>query len=174
MIQQAIASPDPVIVFEPKARYWDKAEVNVDAPFEAATATRSMGRARVARTGDDVTVVAYGPTMRVALQAAQVCQGEGVEAEVIDLRSISPLDTSTVVRSVKKTGRCVVVHEAPTPFGVGAEVAARVAEEAFFVLEAPVLRVGAFYAPYPAAKLEHDYLPSVDRVLDAIDRVTVH
>ena len=99
---------------------------------------------------------------------------QGISAEVIDLRAISPLDTAAVVRSVKKTGRCIVVHEAPTPFGVGAEIAARVSEEAFYVLEAPVVRVGAFHTPYPASKLEHDYLPSVDRVLDAVDRVMAH
>ena len=174
MIQQAIASPDPVLFFEPKARYWDKAEVDVDAPFDSAGATAGMCHAQIARLGDDVTIVAYGPTVRVALQAAQVLEKEGLSAEVIDLRSISPLDHGSVVRSVKKTGRCVVVHEAVTAFGVGAEVAARVAEEAFFHLEAPILRVGGFYMPYPGAKFEHDYLPSVDRVLDAVDRVLAH
>jgi pyruvate dehydrogenase E1 component beta subunit len=174
MIQQAISSPDPVLFLEPKARYWDKGEVDVDAPFVAEGASAAMSHARVARHGDDVTIVAYGPTVRVALQAAQVCESEGISAEVIDLRAISPLDTTAVVRSVKKTGRCIVVHEAPTPFGVGAEIAARVSEEAFYVLEAPVARVGAFHTPYPASKLEHDYLPSIDRVLDAVDRVMAH
>ena len=174
MIQQAISSADPVLFLEPKARYWDKGEVDLDAPFVAEGASAAMSHARIARHGDDVTIVAYGPTVRVALQAARVCESEGVSAEVIDLRAISPLDTAAVVRSVKKTGRCIVVHEAPTPFGVGAEIAARVSEEAFYVLEAPVVRVGAFHTPYPASKLEHDYLPSVDRVLDAIDRVMIH
>lgn len=174
MIQQAILSPDPVIFFEPKARYWDKAEVDVDAVIDPATATAGIGHAQTARLGDDVTVVAYGPTVRVALQAAQVCEKEGTSVEVIDLRSISPLDHAAVVRSVKKTGRCVVVHEAPTSFGVGAEVAARVAEEAFFHLEAPVVRVGGFFMPYPPSKFEHDYLPGVDRLLDAVDRVLAH
>ncbi len=88
----------------------------------------------------------------------------------MDLRSISPLDTATVVESVRRTGRCVVVHEAPTYLGSGAEVAARVTEECFYSLEAPVLRVGGFHTPYPVAKIEHDYLPSLDRVLDAVDR----
>ncbi len=174
MIQQAIASPDPVLFFEPKARYWDKGDVDTDAPFAVDGASASMSHARVARHGEDVTLVAYGPSVRVALQAAQVCETEGISAEVIDLRAISPLDVGAIVRSVKKTGRCVVVHEAPAPFGVGAEIAARVVEEAFYALEAPVLRVGGFHSPYPASKLEHDYLPSVDRVLDSIDRVMVH
>ena len=174
MIQQAISSADPVLFLEPKARYWDKGDVDVDAPFVAEGASAAMSHARIARHGDDVTIVAYGPTVRVALQAAQVCETEGISAEVIDLRAISPLDTAAVVRSVKKTGRCIVVHEAPTPFGVGAEVAAKVSEEAFYLLEAPVVRVGAFHTPYPASKLEHDYLPSVDRVLDAVDRVMIH
>jgi len=174
MIQQAIASPDPVLFFEPKARYWDKGEVDVDAPFTVDGASAAMSHARVARQGEDVTLVAYGPSVRVALQAAQVCENEGVSAEVLDLRAISPLDIGAITRSVKKTGRCVVVHEAPVPFGAGAEIAARVAEEAFYHLEAPVLRVGGFHSPYPASKLEHDYLPSVDRVLDSIDRVMVH
>lgn len=171
MIQQAIASPDPVLFFEPKARYWDKGEVDVDAVFDPVAATASMGRAHIARTGDDVTLVAYGPTVKTALQAAQVCQREGIGAEVVDLRSISPLDHAAVIRSVRKTGRCVVIHEASTAFGLGAEIAARVTEEAFFHLEAPVLRVGAFHTPFPPSKLEHEYLPNVDRVLDAIDRV---
>lgn len=174
MIQQAIACPDPVLFFEPKARYWDKADVDLDAPFEEATATAGIGHARVARPGDDVTIVAYGPTVRLALQAAQVAEEEGSSIEVIDLRSLSPLDHLTVARSVKKTGRCVVVHEAPTAFGVGAELVARVTEEAFFHLEAPILRVGGFFTPYPGSKFEHDYLPSVDRLLDAVDRVLAH
>ncbi len=174
MIQQAIASPDPVLFFEPKARYWDKADVDDVTPFDAARGTASMSHAKIARTGDDVTLVAYGPTVRVALQAAEVLAKEGTSAEVIDLRSISPLDVNTIVRSVRKTGRCVVVHEAATVYGPGAEIAARVQEEAFFSLEAPVLRVGGFHMPYPASKFEHDYLPSVDRLLDAVDRVVVH
>jgi pyruvate dehydrogenase E1 component beta subunit len=174
MIQQAIVSPDPVLFFEPKARYWDKAEVDDTAELDVSGATQGMGHARVARQGDDVTLVAYGPTVRLALQAAEVLAQEGTSAEVVDLRSISPLDVTTVVRSVRKTGRCVVVHEAVSQYGPGAEVAARVQEEAFFSLEAPVLRVGGFYTPYPASKFEHDYLPSVDRLLDAVDRVVVH
>lgn len=181
LIQQAIASPDPVMFFEPKARYWDKGEVHtdrvaaqLDAPEGAAVATAEMARARVAREGVDVTLVAYGPTVRLALQAAGVAANEGTDVEVIDLRSISPLDSATVVESAKRTGRVVVVHEAPTFFGAGAELSARITEEAFFHLNAPVLRVGGFHTPYPGAKYEHDYLPSLDRVLDAVDRVMAH
>ncbi len=181
MIQQAIASPDPVMFFEPKARYWDKGEVDTDrvaaqlsSEGGASSATDEMAHARVAREGSDVTIVAYGPTVRLALQAAALLDGEGASVEVIDLRTISPLDTETVVRSARKTGRVIVVHEAPSAFGTGAEIASRVTEEAFFHLHAPVLRVGGFHAPYPGSKLEHDYLPNLDRVLDAVDRVLMH
>lgn len=181
MIQQAIASPDPVMFLEPKARYWDKGEVDTTrvgaqlaGPDAPAAATAEIGLARVAREGSDVTLVAYGPTVRTALQVAEVLDGEGASAEVIDLRSISPLDTRAVVASAKKTGRVVVVHEAPTAFGPGAELSAKVTEEAFFHLHAPVLRVGGFHTPYPGSKYEHDYLPSLDRVLDAVDKVLAH
>lgn len=177
MIQQAIACPDPVMFFEPKARYWDKGEVDtslVENKLSDADATAALGRARVARAGEDVTLIAYGPTVRTALQAADVAASEGTSVEVIDLRSLSPLDSATVVRSAKKTGRAVIVHEAPTTYGVGAELSARITEEAFFHMEAPVMRVGGFHMPYPPSKFEHDYLPSLDRVLDAVDRVMTH
>jgi len=128
----------------------------------------------VAREGSDVTLVSYGPTVRLALQAASVAEESGVSAEVIDLRSLSPLDSDAVVHSAKKTGRVVVIHEAPTAYGAGAEISARVSEQAFFHLHAPVLRVGGFHAPYPGAKYEHEYLPNIDRVLDAVDRVIAH
>jgi len=112
--------------------------------------------------------------VQTALKAADTAAQEGTSIEVVDLRALSPLDTATVAESVRRTGRCVVVHEAPTFLGSGAEVAARVSEECFYSLEAPVLRVGGFHAPYPVAKLEHEYLPSVDRVVDAVDRVLAH
>jgi pyruvate dehydrogenase E1 component beta subunit len=166
MIRAAIASPDPVIFAEPKARYWSKGEVTLGA----APAAGILDTARTARIGSDVTLVAYGPTVATTLKAADTLATEGVSAEVIDLRAISPLDIPTVVASVKKTGRCIVIHEAPTAHGVGGEVAARVQEAAFHYLESPVLRVGGFHAPYPVAKLEHSYLPSVDRICDAVDR----
>ncbi|MGM7422840.1 MULTISPECIES: alpha-ketoacid dehydrogenase subunit beta [unclassified Cellulosimicrobium] len=167
MIQEAIASPDPVLFFEPKGRYWEKGPVEVSGRGEGATV---LDRARVVRPGTDLTLVAYGPTVATALRAAAAAEQEGRSVEVVDLRSISPLDTVTVVESVRRTGRCVVVHEAPAYLGSGAEVAARVTEECFYSLEAPVLRVGGFHTPYPVAKIEHDYLPSLDRVLDAVDR----
>lgn len=171
MIQEAIASPDPVIFLEPKGRYWDKAEVAL-TPY--GTPGAGLDRARVVRPGTDLTVVAYGPTVHTALKAAEVAAQEGTSLEVIDLRTISPLDHATVVESVRGTGRCVVVHEASVSHGVGAEVAARVTEECFYELEAPVLRVGGFHTPYPPSRIEHEYLPSVDRVLDAVDRAMAH
>ncbi|MDO8106245.1 alpha-ketoacid dehydrogenase subunit beta [Isoptericola sp. b441] len=167
MIQEAIASPDPVIFLEPKGRYWDKAEVAL-TPY--GTPGAGLDKARVVRPGSDVTVVGYGPTVHTALKAAAAADAEGISLEVVDLRTISPLDHATVVESVRGTGRCVVVHEAPVQHGVGAEVAARVTEECFYELEAPVQRVGGFHTQYPPARIEHDYLPSVDRVLHAVDR----
>jgi 2-oxoisovalerate dehydrogenase E1 component beta subunit len=166
MIREAVASPDPVLFFEPKGRYWDKGDVALDAPVGSAT----LNDAVVAREGTDLTLVAYGPTVPTALKVAAAAAAEGTSIEVVDLRAISPLDTATVVASVRKTGRCVVVHEAATYLGSGAEIAARVTEECFYSLQSPVLRVGGFHTPYPVAKLEHEYLPSLDRVLDAVDR----
>jgi len=172
MIQQAIASPDPVLFFEPKGRYWEKGEVDLDA--DPLTGPSTLDGARVLRAGTDVTLVAHGPTVTTALKAADAAAAEGRSVEVVDLRAISPLDITTVAASVRRTGRCVVVHEAPVLYGTGAEVAARVTEECFYHLEAPVLRVGGFHTPYPVAKLEHEYLPGLDRVLDAVDRVLAH
>jgi pyruvate dehydrogenase E1 component beta subunit len=124
----------------------------------------------VVRGGDDVTVLAYGPMVKTALQAAEAAEGEGRSLEVVDLRTVSPLDLDPVFESVRRTGRCVVVHEAPVTLGLGAEIAARVTQECFFSLEAPVLRVGGYDTPYPPSKLEEEYLPDLDRVLDAVDR----
>jgi 2-oxoisovalerate dehydrogenase E1 component beta subunit len=164
MVQQAVASDDPVIFLEPKRRYWEKAEVDQSAePI-------GLHEARVARPGRDVTVAAYGPMVRVALDAAKAAEEDGRDLEVIDLRSLSPLDMGMLLGSVRRTGRLVVVHEAPTTLGLGAEIAARVTESEFYSLEAPVLRVGGFDTPYPASRLEEDYLPDLDRVLDAVDR----
>ncbi|MGO1317293.1 MAG: alpha-ketoacid dehydrogenase subunit beta [Cellulomonadaceae bacterium] len=176
MIQEAIACPDPVLFFEPKGRYWDKA--SVDLPANGAQATRAdaptLNSAVVVRPGTDLTLVGYGPTVHTALKVADAAAADGTSVEVIDLRAISPMDTATVVASVRRTGRCVVVHEAPTFLGAGAELAARVTEECFYSLEAPVLRVGGFHTPYPVAKIEHDYLPGLDRVLDAVDRALAY
>ncbi|HVL90035.1 MAG TPA: alpha-ketoacid dehydrogenase subunit beta [Actinomycetota bacterium] len=165
LLIESIQSPDPVIFFEPKRRYWIKEEV--DLP----TTTQPMGNAVVRREGTDVTLISYGPMMRVALDAAEEASSDGVGVEVIDLRTISPLDVGTVLESVRKTGRAVIVHEANVSFGVGAELAARIAEADFTSLEAPVIRVGGWDMPYPPAKLEEEYLPDVDRVLDALDAV---
>ncbi|MFM7210598.1 MAG: alpha-ketoacid dehydrogenase subunit beta, partial [Actinomycetota bacterium] len=165
-IQQAIASDDPVIYFEPKRRYWDRAEVDDVSPI-----TGDPWTSRVVRKGTDVTLVAYGPMVRTCLEAAAAANDDGVSCSVVDLRSLSPLDLNPVYVDVRRTGRCVVVHEAPVTLGIGAEVAARVSQECFFALEAPVARVGGAFLPYPPNRFEKHYLPDVDRVLDAIDGV---
>ena len=164
MIQQAIESNDPVIFFEPKRRYWQKGMVNLDTP------PSGMHDAKVIREGTQVTLVSYGPMIPTALQAAEVAAAEGTSIEVIDLRSMSPIDFGTIINSVKKTGRLVVASEASTSFSVSAEIAAKVAELAFYHLEAPVIRVGSFDVPYPPAKLEELFLPDADRILEAVDR----
>ncbi|ARX85017.1 MULTISPECIES: alpha-ketoacid dehydrogenase subunit beta [Streptomyces] len=164
MLQQAIQSDDPVIYFEPKRRYWDKGEVDPDA------IPGPLHKAATVREGTDATLVAYGPMVKTCLEAAAAAAEEGKSLEVVDLRTVSPLDFDTVQASVEKTGRLIVVHEAPTFFGSGAEIAARITERCFYHLEAPVLRVGGFHAPYPPARVEEDYLPGLDRVLDAVDR----
>jgi 2-oxoisovalerate dehydrogenase E1 component beta subunit len=167
MIQQAAESDDPVIFFEPKRRYWDKADVDVDHGLADAL---PMDSARVLVPGTDVTVLCYGPMVRTGTEAAVAASGDGRSIEVVDLRSLAPLDTETIFTSVRKTGRCVVVHEAVVTGGIGAEIAARVSEECFYSLEAPVLRVGAPTTPYPPSRIEEYYLPDLDRVLDAVDR----
>jgi 2-oxoisovalerate dehydrogenase E1 component beta subunit len=167
MIQQAIRSDDPVIFFEPKRRYWDKGEVEVAADLADAL---PMDRAKVVLEGTDVTLLTYGPLVRTSLEAALAARDDGRSIEVVDLRSLSPLDEETIVASVRRTGRCVVAHEAPVYAGLGAEIAARVTERCFYHLEAPVLRVGGFATPYPPSRLEDHYLPDLDRILDAVDR----
>lgn len=164
MIQQAIASEDPVLFFEPKRRYWQKGMVDLDSP------PAGMHQASVLRQGNDVTIAAYGPMVATALQAAEIGATEGRSIEVIDMRSMSPIDYATILESVKKTGHLIVTHEANVNVSVSSEVAARVAELAFYHLEAPVLRVGGFDVPYPAAKLEEKFLPDADRLLEAVDR----
>lgn len=167
MIQQSIASRDPVIFFEPKRRYWEKTEVDTDARLSDAD---PLQQARVARPGDDITLATYGPLVPAALQAATAAAEDGRSVEVIDLRTLSPLDVETLSASVRKTGRLIVTHEAPSFLGLGGEVAARVTETCFYHLEAPVLRVGGFHTPYPPSRLEDHYLPDLDRILDAVDR----
>jgi pyruvate dehydrogenase E1 component beta subunit len=167
MIQQAVISDDPVIFLEPKRRYHEKGTVELDTPLDEAY---PLHAARVVRPGRDVTLLAYGPMVRTALDAATAAEEDGRDLEVIDLRTLSPLDLAPVYESVRRTGRCVVVHEAPSNVGLGAEIAARITEECFYSLEAPVLRVTGFDTPYPPARLEEEYLPNLDRVLEAVDR----
>jgi 2-oxoisovalerate dehydrogenase E1 component beta subunit len=165
MIQQAIRLDDPVVFFEPKRRYYEKAEFDLDGepdlPLESA---------RVVLPGTDATVAAYGPMVKTCLDAAAAAADDGRSLEVIDLRTLSPLDLRSVYDSVRRTGRLVMVHEAQRTLGVGAEVAARVTEECFYSLEAPVQRVTGYDTPYPPARVEEEYLPDLDRVLDAVDR----
>jgi pyruvate dehydrogenase E1 component beta subunit len=164
MIQQSIAADDPIVFLEPKRRYWEKGELDADATPDPLFASR------VVRVGDDATLLAYGPMVKTALEASIAAEDDGRSLEVIDLRTLSPLDLEPVCDSVRKTGRAIVVHEAPVSLGIGAEVAARVAEACFYSLEAPVMRVGGFDTPYPASRVEEDYLPDLDRILDAVDR----
>ena len=168
MIQQAIECDDPVIVFEPKRRYWLKGEVDLTSP------PSDPFTAHVLREGTDATVVAYGPLVPVALAAAAAAAEDGHSVEVIDLRSVSPMDFDTVTASVQKTGRLVVAHEAPTFGGIGGELAARVSERAFLSLQAPVMRVGGFHLPYPVARMEEHYLPDIDRILESLDRALAY
>lgn len=168
MIQQAIRSDDPVIFLEPKRRYWDKADVDESAAIDPVD---SLWRGRTVRDGRDVTLVAYGPMVRTCVEAAAAASQEGRELEVIDLRSLSPFDVDLVAASVERTGRLVVVHEAPVFAGLGAEIAAKIMERCFWTMQAPVLRVGAPHTPYPPSRIEHAFLPDLDRILDAVDRV---
>ena len=165
MIQEAIASDDPIVFFEPKRRYWDKGEVE-----PSAGAPRSLWNANVARPGRDVTLISYGPQVKTCLEAAAAAESDGHDLEVVDLRSLSPIDWATVLTSVRKTQHAIVVAEAPVYASLAAEVAARISETCFYSLEAPVLRVCGFSTPYPTSRIEEDYLPDLDRILDAVDR----
>ena len=162
-LRAAIASDDPVLFFEPKGKYYTKGEVDRGV-------VRDLDTANVVAAGRDVTVAAYGPTVETALRAAIAAADEGIEIEVIDLRSISPLDVDTVVDSVRRTGRLVVAHEAPGEVSVSSELITSVVERAFSSLEAAHERVTGYDTPYPPSAIEHDYLPSLDRILDAVDR----
>jgi len=165
MIQQAIACDDPVIFFEPKRRYWEKAALDLTAT------PPPLFSSRLVRSGTAATVVAYGPMVRTVLDAAAVAEQDGQQLEVIDLRTLSPLDLAPVFVSVRRTGRLICVSEAPGEASLIGDLAARVSQECFYSLEAPVLRVTGFDTPYPPAKCEEDYLPDLDRILDAVDRV---
>ena len=164
LIQDAIASNDPVIYLEPKSRYWHK------GPIDTTVAGAQMGQARVVRQGSDLTLIGHGAMVSVMHQAAEIAQSEGVSLELIDLRSLSPIDYDTILDSVRRTGRAIVAQEAPGNASVGSEIAATLTEKAFYVMEAPVLRVSGFNTPFPPARLESLYLPDADRILDAVDR----
>ena len=168
MIQESIESNDPVLFFEPKSRYWPKGDV------ETSESGFPLHATRVVREGSEVTLVGYGPMVSMLLQAAEIAAEEGTSIEVIDLRSISPIDYEPILASVRKTGRLVVAHEAPGFVSVGSEIAATVTERAFYSLEAPVLRVAGFDTPFPPAKLETTYLPDADRILEAVDRALAY
>ncbi|MFB9073263.1 alpha-ketoacid dehydrogenase subunit beta [Citricoccus parietis] len=167
MTRQGIQSQDPVIIFEPKRRYWLKGQVDL-----AADGHGGLGafQAQVVRTGTDATIAAYGPLVPVALAAANAAAEDGRSIEVVDLRSLSPIDFDTLQASLEKTGRMVIAHEAPTFGGLGGEIAARLTERSFLHLEAPIIRVGGFHLPYPPSRVEEQYLPDLDRILDAVDR----
>jgi 2-oxoisovalerate dehydrogenase E1 component subunit beta len=166
LLRKAIADPDPIVFLEPKARYWSKEDGELD---DAAAAP--IGAARIVRQGSDCTVIAYGAMVARALAAAELAAARGAQVEVIDLRSLVPLDQETLAASVRRTGRAVVVHEAPRTLGIGAEVVARLVEDCFDHLEAPILRVTGHDIPYPPATIERVHVPSPERIADAIDRV---
>jgi 2-oxoisovalerate dehydrogenase E1 component beta subunit len=168
MIQEAIASNDPVMFFEPKSRYWHK------GPVDLSGNSAALHSSKVVRTGTDITLVGHGAMVNVLMQAAEIAESEGTSVEVIDLRSLSPIDYAPLLGSVRKTGRLVVASEAPGSVGIPSEIAATVTEQAFYSLEAPVIRVSAFDAPFPPAKLETVYLPDADRVLEAVDRAMAY
>ncbi len=164
MIQQAIASDDPIVFMEPKRRYWDQGEVDFDSE------PMPLHKSRITREGTDATVIAYGPMVKTCMESADAAAEDGISLEVIDLRTLSPLDLDPVFESVRKTGHAIVVHEAAQTLGLGAEISARITEKCFFSMEAPVMRVTGYDLPYPPSKIEDDFLPSLDRVLDAVDR----
>ena len=170
MIQQAIECDDPVMFFEPKRRYHDRGEYDT----AAASAPRGLFEANVVRPGTDVTVVGYGPVVKTMLEAAGAAEQEGKSLEVIDLRSLSPLPIDTIVASVRKTGRLVVVHEASSFLGMASEISAQVTEQCFYELEAPVIRVNGANIPYPPSRMEEDFLPDLDRILDGVDRALAY
>lgn len=164
MIGRAVDCDDPVIFLEPKRRYWDKGEV------DTGRRTTSLHTARIVRPGTDLTLVAYGPLVKTALECAAVAAEEGRDIEVVDLRSLAPIDLPTVYACVRRTGRLVVAHEASLSHGLGAEIAASVQDHVFYDLEAPVIRVTGYDTPYPPSRLEENWLPGIERILDAVDR----
>lgn len=167
LLRASIASDDPVVFLEPKRLYWSKAAWSPDAP----AAVEPIGRAVVRRPGRSATLITYGPSLPVCLEAAEAATAEGWDLEVVDLRSLVPFDDETVAASARRTGRAVVVHESSGFGGPGGEIAARITEQCFHHLEAPVLRVAGFDIPYPPPMQERHHLPGVDRVLDAVARL---
>ena len=164
LLVSAIRDPDPVVFYEPKAVYRAFRE---EVPEEEETFP--IGKSRIALEGSDVTIISYGATLRPALEAAsELNDKEGIKCEIIDLLTISPLDDELFTQSIMKTGRALVVHEAPRTFGVGAEVVARIVEKAFLYLEAPVRRVTGFDVVIPYYQREQDYLPGVARIMRAV------
>jgi pyruvate dehydrogenase E1 component beta subunit len=168
MIQQAIASNDPVLFFEPKSRYWQRGDVDRES------APAALHSSRVVRAGTDATLIGHGAMVATLLQAAEIAAAEGTSLEVVDLRSLSPIDYGPILESVQKTGRVVVTQEAPGNVSIASELAATIAERAFYSLEAPVIRVTGYDVPYPPAKVEAVFLPDADRVLDAVDRALAY
>ncbi|OMH29304.1 alpha-ketoacid dehydrogenase subunit beta [Tersicoccus phoenicis] len=174
MLREAISSDDPVIFFEPKKLYWSKESLDLAALQDAAgpqarAEDRAEGRAVLARSGTDATIVTYGPSVPTALAAAAAAEAEGRSVAVLDLRTLVPLDDDAITEAVSATGRAVVVAESQGFVSVASELVARIQERCFHRLAAPVRRVTGFDIPYPAPKLEHHHLPSVDRILDALD-----
>ncbi|AWB93815.1 alpha-ketoacid dehydrogenase subunit beta [Aeromicrobium chenweiae] len=168
MIQQAIESDDPVVFMEPKRRYWESGQV------DTGSTSLPLFASRVVRPGTDATLIAYGPMVKTCLESAAAAAEEGIDLEVIDLRTLSPLDLGPVIESVRRTGHAVVVHEAQRTLGLGAEVASRITEECFYSLEAPVQRVTGYDLPYPPSRVEEEFLPGLDRILDAVDRARAY
>ena len=166
LIISAIRDPDPVLFFEPKRIYRAIKEEVPDGEY-----TVPIGQAKVIREGKDVTIISWGAMLREVLRAAETAEKEGIKAEVIDLRTISPMDDATYLESVRKTGRVVIVHEAPPTCGVGAEITARINEKALLSLQAPAVRVTGFDAVMPLMKLENHFLPSPERILRGIRKV---
>ncbi|WP_313813607.1 alpha-ketoacid dehydrogenase subunit beta [Glutamicibacter sp.] len=174
MLREAIDSEDPVIFFEPKKLYWSKEQVDLEelaAEYEARKAAKTEGVARIARAGKDATLITYGPSVSVAMEAAKLAAEEGISLEVVDIRTIVPFDDETVSASVRKTGRAIVVAEAQGFASVASEIVARVQERCFHSLAAPVLRVTGFDIPFPAPTLEKYNLPSAERILDTLDQL---
>jgi pyruvate dehydrogenase E1 component beta subunit len=166
LIISAIRDPDPVLFFEPKRIY---RAIKEEVPDESYTIP--IGEAKVVREGKDITVITWGSMVREVLRAAEMADGAGIQAEVIDLRTISPMDEDSFLESVRKTGRAVVVHEAPPTCGVGAEIIARINEKALLSLQAPVVRVTGFDVIVPLMKLENHYLPNPERILRGMKKV---